>query len=72
MTQHEAISLAVDIAATVTGLSADQVLFSPMFDGYLDMVCQRYNVQDEPEPEPEFEPAYWIQMEQESLRRGEG
>lgn len=26
----------------------------------------------EPEPEPEFEPAYWIQMEQESLRRGEG
>ena len=72
MTKFDAISLAVEIGMTVTGLSADAVLFSPTFDGYLDMVCQKYNVQDEPEPEPEHD-AGWIENEMyDQLRRGEG
>ena len=73
MTQFEAIELALTAGCAATGLSADTVLFSPTFDGYLDMVCQRYNViQDEPEPEPEHD-AGWIENEMyDQLRRGEG
>ena len=72
MTKFDAISLAVEIGMTVTGLSADAVLFSPTFDGYLDMVCQKYNVQDEPEPEPEHDARWYMMIEQDQLRRGEG
>jgi peptidase E len=72
MTQLEAITTAVNIGMTVTGLSADAVLFSPTFDGYLDMVCQKYNVQDEPEPEPEHDDEYYQNEMYDQLRRGEG
>lgn len=73
MTQSEAIEQALIIGCAVTGLSSDQMLFSDTFEGYLDMVCQRFDViQDEPATKPEIsDTADYLQM-CESLRRGEG
>lgn len=73
MTSFEAIETALQVGCAVTGcLSFEQMLFSPTFDGYLDMVCERYNVQEDAEPEPEHD-AGWIENEMyDQLRRGEG
>jgi len=72
ISKFEAIETAIEIGCVATGLSHETVLFSPTFDGYLDMVCQKYNVQEDPEPEPEHD-AGWIENEMyDQLRRGEG
>lgn len=71
MTQFEAIELALTTGCAVTGLSSDAMLFSPMFDGYLDMVCERYSVtQDEPATSIKISDAQDYQEMCDSLRRG--
>ncbi|MFA6358920.1 MAG: hypothetical protein WCY09_09720, partial [Candidatus Omnitrophota bacterium] len=58
MTQFEQMHKAVELAQAVTGLTADQVIFSDTAYRYLELVQDRFGMPDEVEiiePEPEHD-----------------
>jgi hypothetical protein len=73
MTIFEQMHKAVELAQAVTGLTADQVIFSDTAYRYLELVQDRFGMPDEVEiiePEPEHDDEYYQNEMYDQLRNG--